>query len=179
MLPAAHCSIQPTSGQDYSFEVTVLLELEFPPGRDTFIFKVIVDGTEFDTGMIDKEKVGDAGFAQYIACRRVPMPDGTTKIESLVFADLSQVENAPDEKFEADMERISEMGIIKVVVGFTTRFEPESPAPYDTTIEEVGSLEISQKAMVLQGQHLTDGAKYAWSGRAQDNFAKCFRRFCC
>jgi hypothetical protein len=196
MIPATRWSIEPTSGQGYSFEVTVLPELEFPPGRDTFIFTVIVDGAEFGTGINDKENASDAGFAQYIACRRVPTPDDTTKIESLVFADLSQsmfvitllvialshvsVENnGPDEKFEADMERISEMGIIKVVVSFTTRFELESPAPYDTAVEEAGLLEISQKAMVLQGQHMTDGTKYVWSGRAQDNFAKCFRRFCC
>ncbi|KAL9564150.1 hypothetical protein ACKAV7_011657 [Fusarium commune] len=90
VISTTHCSIEPTTGQAYSFEVTVLPKLEFSPGRDTFVFTVIVDGTEFDNGMIDKENVYEAEWSDYITCRRAPVPDGTTRIESLVFADLSK-----------------------------------------------------------------------------------------
>ncbi|KAJ4123982.1 hypothetical protein NW765_007028 [Fusarium oxysporum] len=90
--------MEPRTGQAYSFEVTALPELEFPLGCDIFVGMVFVDGTELDTGMIDKGTVYETSRLDYIACRRVTIPDGTTKVESLVFADLSQVENASDEK---------------------------------------------------------------------------------
>ncbi|WJG37193.1 uncharacterized protein FOBCDRAFT_147319, partial [Fusarium oxysporum Fo47] len=85
-LPATDCLMGPRTGQAYSFEVTALPELEFPLGCDIFVPR-----------------------------RRVTIPDGTTKVESLVSADLSQVENASDEKFESDMEKMGDMGIIKDV----------------------------------------------------------------
>lgn len=82
--------MEPRTGQAYSFEVTALPELEFPLGCDIFVRMVFVDGTELDTGMIDKGTVYETGRSDYIACRRVTILDGITKVESLVFADLSQ-----------------------------------------------------------------------------------------
>ncbi|EXK76506.1 hypothetical protein FOQG_18752 [Fusarium oxysporum f. sp. raphani 54005] len=130
--------MEPRTGQAYSFEVTALPELEFPLGRDIFI-----------------------------ARRRVTIPDGITKVESLVFADLSQVENASDEKFESDMEKMGAMGIIKGVVGFATKFEGTSPTLCDAP-EEAGLLEICQKGMIFQGQHLTHGTKFKTVTTHQD-----------
>ncbi|ENH74274.1 hypothetical protein FOC1_g10004879, partial [Fusarium oxysporum f. sp. cubense race 1] len=153
---------EPRTGQAYSFEVTALPELEFPLGRDIFVGMVFVDGTELDTGMIDKGNVYETSWSDYIARHRVTIPDGTTKVESLVFADLSQVENASDEKFESDMEKMGDMGIIKDLVGFATKFEDTSPTLCDSP-EEAGLLEICQKGMIFQGQHLTHGTKYVWS----------------
>ncbi|KAI8402674.1 hypothetical protein FOFC_17990 [Fusarium oxysporum] len=129
-LPATDCLMKPRTGQAYSFKVTALPELEFPLGRDIFV-----------------------------ARRRVTIPDGITKVESLVFADLSQVENASDEKFELDMEKMGDMGIIKDVVGFATKFEDTSPTLCDAP-EEAGLLEICQKGMIFQGPHLTHGTNY-------------------
>ncbi|RKL19328.1 hypothetical protein BFJ68_g3602 [Fusarium oxysporum] len=125
----------PRTGQAYSFEVTALPELEFPLGCDIFVRMVFVDGTELDTGMIDKGTVYETSRSDYIARRRVTIPDGTTKVESLVSADLSQVENASDEKFESDMEKMGDMGIIKDVVGFATKFEDTSPTLCDAPVE--------------------------------------------
>ncbi|EWZ30380.1 hypothetical protein FOZG_15867 [Fusarium oxysporum Fo47] len=105
-LPATDCLMGPRTGQAYSFEVTALPELEFPLGCDIFVPR-----------------------------RRVTIPDGTTKVESLVSADLSQVENASDEKFESDMEKMGDMGIIKDVVGFATKFEDTSPTLCDAPVE--------------------------------------------
>ncbi|KAL7759139.1 hypothetical protein ACKLNR_011566 [Fusarium oxysporum f. sp. zingiberi] len=136
-LPATDCLMEPRTGQVYSFEVTALPELDFPLGRDIFVGMVFVDGTELDTGMIDKGNV-----------------------ESLVFADLSQVENASDEKFESDMEKMGDMGIIKDLVGFATKFEDTSPTLCDAPVEEAGLLEICQKGMIFQGQNLTHGTKF-------------------
>ncbi|KAH7150828.1 hypothetical protein DER46DRAFT_578838 [Fusarium sp. MPI-SDFR-AT-0072] len=118
VISTTHCSIEPTTGQAYSFEVTVLPKLEFSPGRDTFVFTVIVDGTEFDNGMIDKENVYEAEWSDYITCRRAPVPD--------VFLHVL-MENASDEKFEADMARIGDMGVIKIVLGFATKLENDGP----------------------------------------------------
>ncbi|KAJ9414947.1 hypothetical protein QL093DRAFT_2121442 [Fusarium oxysporum] len=134
-LPATDCLMEPRTGQAYSFEVTALPELEFPLGCDIFVRMVFVDGTELDTGMIDKGTVYETSRSDYIARRRVTIPDGTTKVESLVFADLSQVENASDEKFESDMEKMGDMGIIKGVVGFATKFEDTSPTLCDAPVE--------------------------------------------
>lgn len=89
-LPATDCLMEPRTGQAYSFEVTALPELEFPLGCDIFVGMVFVDGTELDTGMIDKGTVYETGRSDYIARRRVTILDGITKVESLVFADLSQ-----------------------------------------------------------------------------------------
>ncbi|KAH7194858.1 hypothetical protein DER44DRAFT_734706 [Fusarium oxysporum] len=92
-LPATDCLMEPRTGQAYSLEVTALPELEFPLGHGILVTR-----------------------------RRVTIPDGTTKVESLVFADLSQVflhvfvENASEEKFESDMEKMGDMGIIKDTV---------------------------------------------------------------
>ncbi|KAK2925169.1 hypothetical protein FoTM2_015448 [Fusarium oxysporum f. sp. vasinfectum] len=158
-LPATDCLTEPRTGQAYSFEVTALPELEFPLGRDIFVGMVFVDGTELDTGMIDKGNVYETSWSDYIARHRVTIPDGNTKVESLVFADLSQVENASDEKFESDMEKMGDMGIIKDLVGFATKFEDTSPTLCDSP-EEAGLLEICQKGMIFQGQHLTHGTKF-------------------
>jgi hypothetical protein len=72
------------------------------------------------------------------------------------------VENASDEKFESDMEKMGDMGIIKDLVDFATKFEDTSPTLCDSP-EEAGLLEICQKGMIFQGQHLTHGTKYVWS----------------
>ncbi|SCO92216.1 uncharacterized protein FRV6_16344 [Fusarium oxysporum] len=138
-LPATDCLMEPRTGQAYSFEVTALPELEFALGRDIFI-----------------------------ARRRVTIPDGITKVESLVFADLPQVENASDEKFESEMEKMGAMGIIKDVVGFATKFEDTSPTLCDAPVEEAGLLEICQKGMIFQGQHLTHGTKFKTVTTHQD-----------
>ncbi|KAH7466984.1 Uncharacterized protein HZ326_12509 [Fusarium oxysporum f. sp. albedinis] len=162
--------MEPRTGQAYSFEVTALPELEFPLGCDIFVGMVFVDGTELDTGMIDKGTVYETSRLDYIACRRVTIPDGTTKVESLVFADLSQVENASDEKFESDMEKMGDMGIIKDVVGFAIKFEDTSPTLCDAPVEEAGLLEICQKEMIFQGQNLTHGTKFKTVTAHQDAF---------
>lgn len=73
------------------------------------------------------------------------------------------VENASDEKFESDMEKMGDMCIIKDVVGFATKFEDTSPTLCDAPVEEAGLLEICQKGMIFQGQHLTHGTKYVWA----------------
>ncbi|RYC93828.1 hypothetical protein BFJ63_vAg3466 [Fusarium oxysporum f. sp. narcissi] len=160
--------MEPRTGQAYSFEVTALPELEFPLGCDIFVRMVFVDGTELDTGMIDKGNVYETIWSDYIARRRVTIPDGITKVESLVFADLSQVENASDEKFESDMEKMGHMGIIKDVVGFATKFEDTSPTLCDAPVEEAGLLEICQKGMIFQGQRLTHGTKFKTVTTHQD-----------
>ncbi|EXL98080.1 hypothetical protein NOF04DRAFT_6490 [Fusarium oxysporum II5] len=154
--------MEPRTGQAYSLEVTALPELEFPLGHGILVRMVFVDGAELDTGMIDKGNVYETSWSDYIARRRVTIPDGTTKVESLVFADLSQ------EKFESDMEKMGDMGIIKDVLGFATKFEDTSPTLCDAPVEEAGLLEICQKGMIFQGQNLTHGTKFKTVTTHQD-----------
>ncbi|KAM0082421.1 hypothetical protein ACKRZS_005406 [Fusarium odoratissimum] len=161
-LPATDCLMEPRTGQAYSLEVTALPELEFPLGHGILVSMVFVDGAELDTGMIDKGNVYETSWSDYIARRRVTIPDGTTKVESLVFADLSQ------EKFESDMEKMGDMGIIKDVLGFATKFEDTSPTLCDAPVEEAGLLEICQKGMIFQGQNLTHGTKFKTVTTHQD-----------
>ncbi|KAF5611757.1 uncharacterized protein FTJAE_14162 [Fusarium tjaetaba] len=113
-LPTSSNYIQSKSGCRFWVRATLSDDFEtskMPPGADGIAFQIYIDGVIFGTGF----SLGTRSTRNW-DCAFVKSDDGIMKRHYPVFSDFVSVEDTDNDKINADMARVREMGTIHIWV---------------------------------------------------------------
>ncbi|KAF5531112.1 hypothetical protein FNAPI_13384 [Fusarium napiforme] len=155
-LPTSSNYIQSKSGCRFWVRATLSDDFEhsnMPPGADGIAFQIYIDGEIFGTGSIPL----GTRLTRNWDCAFVKSDDGMMKRHYPVFSDIVSVEDTDNDKINADMARVREMGTIHIWVLAVKLNQPRTLA---AQTRDRPDMEMAYKATILHGDGLTHGTTY-------------------